>query len=255
MPARGFTLTLALALAAPHAAADAIPEKAKQLAEHGRELHDRGDYSDAITAFKEAYVLAPSAGLLFDLAQAYRLAGQCDDAAWMYRRYLESDPTPPHRTLAEGHLATVEKCGHGGLRVVSVPPPNELKLEPPPPDVAIAVAPQPAPSASRDKHLAVGFAITSGALFATAAVFEIQAASNASAVSAAYQSGSSKGKNVGATDTAGQLDADFAIGAAVAGGASLATAAVFYVLGRRAEHHVMATAVPHGAGMAMSWRF
>ena len=52
-----------------------------------RRLHEA-----AVAAFKEAYVLAPSPGLLFNIAQAYRLAGNCDDAAWMYRRFLDTNP-------------------------------------------------------------------------------------------------------------------------------------------------------------------
>jgi len=89
-----------------------IPQKARLLAERGRALHDAGDYGNAIIAFKEAYVIAPSSGLLFNLAQAYRLQGNCDDAALMYRRYLDTAPSRDGRALAVGHLVTVERCAH-----------------------------------------------------------------------------------------------------------------------------------------------
>ena len=36
--------------------------------------------------------------LLFNLAQAYRLQGNCDDAALMYRRYLATNPGVEQRT-------------------------------------------------------------------------------------------------------------------------------------------------------------
>src|SRR5438552_2518618 len=87
-----------------------IPPKARKLVDHGRALHDKGDYARAIEMFKEAYVLAPSPGLLFNLAQAYRLMGNCDDAALMYHRYLDTQPAPEGKVLAEAHLATVERC-------------------------------------------------------------------------------------------------------------------------------------------------
>src|SRR3954468_14256022 len=91
---------------------DEIPPKARALADRGRAYHDAGDYGNAIIAFKEAYVLAPSPGLLFNLAQAYRLQGNCDDAALMYRRYIATGPAIEGRTIAEGHLETVERCAH-----------------------------------------------------------------------------------------------------------------------------------------------
>src|SRR3569623_577048 len=95
----------------------------------------------AVAAFKEAYVLAPSPGLLFNIAQAYRLAGDCDDAAWMYRRFLDTNPGEASRALAEQHLSSVEKCGHGGLLVVS-PPVLEAKVPAPEPAAApVAVSP------------------------------------------------------------------------------------------------------------------
>jgi tetratricopeptide (TPR) repeat protein len=237
--ARGSALAVAL-LVGRAAMADAIPEKAKQLAERGRELHERGDYADAIAAFEEAYALAPSAGLLFDLAQAYRLAGQCDDAAWMYRRYLETDPPPDHRTLAEGQLATAAKCGHGGLRVLTILPVIEVAAprqtdDGVPATTAIATRLRPG---ARDKRIAEGFAIAGGVLLVAGAA----AAIDASAVTAA------------ARNTA-QLDTDFAFGLGIAGGASLATAAVCYALGWRADHDVAITPIAHGGGMAMAWKF
>ena len=45
-----------------------IPEKAKALADRGRQLQHERNYADAIEAYKAAYVLAPSPGLLFNLA-------------------------------------------------------------------------------------------------------------------------------------------------------------------------------------------
>src|SRR2546423_13514841 len=100
-------IAIAVIVSAPLAFAEPIPGKARQLADRARILPDAGDYVDAIAAFNEAYVLAPSPGLLFTLAQAYRLAGKCDDAAWMYRRFLDARPPTDKRALAETHLAAV----------------------------------------------------------------------------------------------------------------------------------------------------
>ena len=196
-------IVLGLALGA-NARADAIPEKAKQLAERGREAHDRGQYVDAIAAFNEAYVLAPSAGLLFDLAQAYRLAGRCDDAAWMYRRYLDV-VHPPSIARSPRPTSRRPKCGHGGLRVVLVPPASDAKLVSPTPEPELtATAPVVHRSGSRDKHFAEGFAVVGGALVATSVVFAVDAGNAASTVTAAYKTGDGKGKDLSATDSSGQ---------------------------------------------------
>src|SRR5512143_3140072 len=118
----GAATTSGTALADNALRPEQIPDRARALANKGRVYHDAGDYNAAIAAFKEAYVLAPSPGLLFHIAQAYRLAGSCDDAAWMYRRFLDTNPSGPNRDLAEQHLSAVEKCGAGGLRLTVIPP-------------------------------------------------------------------------------------------------------------------------------------
>src|SRR5262245_45728658 len=122
------TLAVMIALAGPAAAdtsfgSSRVPNKARVLADKGRAAHQAGDYDEAIAAFKEAYVLAPSSGLLFNIAQSYRLAGNCDEASWMYRRFLDTSPTGMRRRLAEQHLATVEKCSAGMLRIAAPTPP------------------------------------------------------------------------------------------------------------------------------------
>src|SRR5664279_1293069 len=107
----------------------AIPEKARFLADRGRQLQRDGKFADALEAYKAAYVLAPSPGLLFNLAQAYRLNGNCDDAAWMYRRFLDTDPSDDLRDLVNDHLAKLQTCMHVGFRTrietPTVPPPGK----------------------------------------------------------------------------------------------------------------------------------
>src|SRR5690606_9690752 len=105
--------------------------KARALAERGRIAHDQGDYAAAIAAFTEAYAIAPAPGLLFNLAQAYRLKGSCEDAQLMYRRYLNANPSEGGRVLAEMHLATVERCLQNRALNVAIDP--QLRTIPTPP--------------------------------------------------------------------------------------------------------------------------
>jgi tetratricopeptide (TPR) repeat protein len=243
---------LLLAVAAPVWAEDiGVPEKARLLAERGRALHDAGDYAGAIAAYKEAYVLAPRPGLLFNLAQAYRLSGDCDDAAFMYRRFLESNPTEDRRAIAEANLATVSKCGHGGLALVVAQPA-------PAPMLAVSkhapAGPEPAPStAMRDvgTYLAVGGA----AALVVAGGFAYEAHQASDEVTQAYNNGMTV-TNLSQQDASGRRDATIAEVAAGVGGAAAITGAILIAVGLHEEAgHVAISPNLHGGEVKLSWTF
>jgi tetratricopeptide (TPR) repeat protein len=233
-----------------------IPEKARQLAERGRVYHDAGDYTDAIAAFQEAYVIAPSPGLLFNLAQAYRLAGDCDDAAWMYQRYLDTNPIGEHRSLAETHLSTVEKCGHGGLRISTAPGATAKVSDPPQASLAASAPPADASDPRRTKELGTYIAIGGGVALAGAAWFALDARDAANTVSSAYQAGGNW-SDIADANARGERSATIAKLLGVGGGAAVIAGAVYYGLGYRAEHlqHVAVAPTTRGAAVSMSWRF
>lgn len=246
----------ALALAAPAAAdpgwSGTVPAKARALAERGRALHDAGDYASAIAAFNQAYAMAPSPALLFNLAQAYRLAGNCDDAALMYQRYLATNPTPEGRALAATHLANVERCMHKlGLGIpvqtasVTVTKPSVVLTDNAPPR-----------RASLQKDIGLGVALGGGVALAGALYYALDANTASSDVSDAYAKGKGNGKNVGELDDRGHDSERKARILAVGGGLGVATGVVLYVLGRRAEASPVAiTPTAGGARVSMGWSF
>ena len=253
---------LAVALLASAAHADPVPDKARQLADRGRLLHDAGDYTDAIAAYNEAYSLAPSPNLLFNLAQAYRLAGKCDDAAWMYRRYLDSHPSSDRRALAETHLAAVEKCGHGGLHVAiiapavpaAIPEPHAAAATAAPVALGVtAVKPVGHRAGEQKKRIGIAFGIGGGVVLAGAAYFAWDAHSASDEVSDAYKNGA-KWSQVAATDARGQHSAAMAEALGITGAAAVATGAVLYLIGRH-EEHIAVMPTRGGAGIRMSWGF
>ena len=270
-------LTLAAMLAAPSAFADnalrpeQIPAKAKELATRGRVYHDAGDYGMAIAAFKEAYVLAPSPGLLFNIAQAYRLAGNCDEAAWMYRRYLDTNPTGTNRDLAEQHLVTVEKCGSGGLRMAVIQPKQAPKV-PSPQGAALGAslgmaaagsdgeAPQvDSPSLDRAykyKRYGIVTGVAGGAALVGAGIFALQARDASTTVENKYKKGG-KWEDVKADDERGKRDATIAKILGVSGGVAVASGAILYALGRHYESDKQITVMPTstGAQVSLSWGF
>lgn len=264
MRARTITLTavLAAAGAAPAARADnalrpeRIPTKARQLAERGRAAHNAGDYAGAVAAFKEAYVLAPSPGLLFNIAQAYRLAGNCDEAAWMYRRFLDTNPYGEQRSLAEQHLAVVEKCGRGGLEVTmpTAPVAEETKL--PEPHIDLTTSLERDERGTKLRHAGIGVAIGGGVLLAGAAYFAYDAKSAQDTVDQTYKRGG-KWADIADTDARGKRSATIAAGLGIGGGLAVASGAVMFALGRHYEHaqNVAVTPTAHGAQVSLSWGF
>jgi tetratricopeptide (TPR) repeat protein len=99
-----------------------------------RDLYDAGvkhynvrDYDRAIESFKQAYLLWPSAGLLYNLAQSYRQKGpaSCGEAADFYRSYLRERPDAPDRREVETKVAETERCAAADRRS-STPPPREV---------------------------------------------------------------------------------------------------------------------------------
>jgi tetratricopeptide (TPR) repeat protein len=242
---------LVLALACPALADDlGVPEKAKRLAERGRELHDAGDYVGAIAAYKEAYVLAPRPGLLFNLAQAYRLSGDCDDAAFMYRRFLDSDPPAERRTIAESNLATVMKCGHGGLEIA-------MPVAATTPTVSVTAPTMPAPSTSHLTERVIGGSLVLGgaAALVVAGVFAFDAHEDSNAVTQAYANGVVS-PNLSQQDASGRRDATIAEACGIVGGAATITGAILFALGARDEaRHVAVVPSLHGGEVRVSWGF
>ena len=252
-------LAAALLAAPPLASAERIPAKARKLAEHGREMHKRARYDRAITAFKEAYVIAPSPALLFNIAQAYRLQGNCEDAVLMYRRYLATGPDPGARNVAETHLATVERCIR--KRTLNIPLGESLAyldVPPPPGPEKVIVADKPASGSGGGikKDVGMGLVLGGGIALATAAYFGYQSYSSEREVERAYERGAKwpevkKIHERGArADRAAKL---FGIG----GGVAVAGGVALWVLGRRDEraNQLAVTPAAKGAAVSYSWPF
>ncbi len=112
--------------------------RAQELNQEGLRHYELAEYDAAIRSFRDAYELAPTPGLLFNIAQAYRLQGAkgCASAIRVYRSYLRLLPSASNRTAVEGHIHACEE-----LLARMAPPPS------PPP--AGGAAPKDAPRARR----------------------------------------------------------------------------------------------------------
>lgn len=248
---------IAVLCAAPIAArADEITPKARVFADRGRAFHASGNYAAAIDAFKEAYVISPSPGLLFNLAQAYRLEGDCEDATIMYRRYLASDPPDEGREIAETQLVNVERCARDHIPLPPVPPPAHAAVTAPeaPPPVHDEEVPPPG-HAQLEKTLGIGFTVGGALALGGALYFALDAAHAASDVSDAYAKGGS-GKDIAPIDARGQSSAFDAKLLAAGGTLAVVGGVALYFVGYRAERERPAVAIvptKGGGHVSMSW--
>ncbi|MCE9576942.1 MAG: tetratricopeptide repeat protein [Deltaproteobacteria bacterium] len=235
-------LAVAAALTVPgveRARADvAVPVRAHALSDRGRDLHHRGDYRAAISAYQEAYAIAPSPGLLFNMGQAYRLLGDCPHATSYYRQFLASSGDPEARELARHQLIALGPC-----RI----------------DVAMTGgdADAAAPGSGK-RNLGIALALGGVLVLAGSATFALDANSAAEQVSSAYAHGAAW-STIAPLQARGERSSARALGLGLTGGAVVASGAVLYWLGRRdARRAPRALAlVPgaHGARVTLTWSF
>jgi tetratricopeptide (TPR) repeat protein len=171
-------VVLLVGLAGPARAAD---EKARAEArahyEKATGAYALGRYADAATEFEAAFVLKPDPAILYNAAQAYRLAGKKDRALELYRSYRRVyGRRAEHATDVDKHIVELEKAieserhassaestdlatFEGGPAPAGTPMPPPRVTAPPPaaPPPATAAAPsaalvaQPAPVTSDEE--------------------------------------------------------------------------------------------------------
>jgi tetratricopeptide (TPR) repeat protein len=86
---------------AAHAQSPAQKKKlAKQYVDAGLAAQDAKDYDTAISLYGKAYDLIPEPVLLFNIAQAHRLAGHGAEALEFYEQFLVESPGGPQAKIA-----------------------------------------------------------------------------------------------------------------------------------------------------------
>jgi tetratricopeptide (TPR) repeat protein len=145
---------LVAVLCAGASAARAQPEdtqaRSRALYDEGSRAYKAGDYPRAIEKFLAAYDLSGAPAILFNIAQAYRLAGNCQRALEYYRRSLDEEPEAANRAEVEERIAEMQACVEQAAQQKEEatpepepePEPEPAASAPPPPVAVDLVAPR-----------------------------------------------------------------------------------------------------------------
>lgn len=255
-------VAVAIAAAAATTTAHAQPSaEAKKLYLEGKAHYDVAEYADAIAKWKQAYVVSKAPMLLFNIAQAYRLSGDCAQALRSYATY-EREAAKPIANAEELALAR-SRCNpaptnanppDGTPAQQQQPPPPAHPRTPEPPTAADpeggrdahaapsgidAINEPPAPpelhestTGRRTQYLGLGVAGAGVALAVTGYLFGRAASSHADEVSSYIGEWSQAQADLASS---GQRDATIGKVFAIAGGAAIVGGAVLYGLGWHAH--------------------
>jgi tetratricopeptide (TPR) repeat protein len=125
-----------------------------------------GKYEEAATEYEAAFDLKPDPALLYNAAQAYRLAGRAPRAIELYRNYLRLYGDAENAEDARQHMLRLESASAGGRPAGSIavsPPAAAVAVAPTPPDRS-GSGPRPGPLGSRPESTPAGAAATPAAV-------------------------------------------------------------------------------------------
>jgi tetratricopeptide (TPR) repeat protein len=242
-----------MVVATPVARAQTTPapppmnDEARAHYDRGLNLYAARDYAGAIRELEQGYAVEPRREFLFALAQAQRLAGDCQRAVPLYQRFLATTPTAAQESAAQLGLA---RCA----QQMAATPPTVVLTPPAAPSPPVTATPAPAPE-SWHRDVAGGALLTAGAVGLGVGSAFIAAAITAPKSATDYDSYQN---NRVTAERRWRLG----LGSAVAGAALVAGGAYRYVVIRRraaAASGVSATVtgalLPTFAGVSLEGRF
>ena len=135
---------------------EAKKEQARVFYAEGTKAYNLGNFELAIKNYKDAYNTLPEPVFLYNIAQAYRLAGDFNQALFFYKSFMRNMPTAPNLAEVERRVAEMEAALAQQKSAASKPPndtvgpgesPRGSEPEPSPsPSAAPTPSPSPAPS-------------------------------------------------------------------------------------------------------------
>ena len=211
----------------------------------GRRLYDLREWDRAIKKFKEAYELRPDAPSLFNIAQSYRLKGDCGEALAFYRTYKRNYPTAPNIAAVDKFITELEPCAKD--KPAAEPAKQEPAKQEPAATPIQPIDKPDEPAQSGRLTRMIGLALVGvGTVNVGVGVY----------MGAHAQSIAKKVETEGWTlelERQGQNADRWAQVLWVAGGATVIAGGVVYWLGRRAGKAAEVAVIPRGDGATMVW--
>jgi tetratricopeptide (TPR) repeat protein len=175
-------LLAAFIVAAPRAAEAQMTQSQKDEVklhyQRATRAYDLQKYTEAIDEYQKAYEISGDPPMLYNIAQAYRLADQPGEAARYYRRFLQRMPNAKNREEVERKIADQEKLADQRKKMEPVAPPPPTPTKPPPivevkPPVEVPVtpplpppAPPPPPPETSHARAVVGWSLLAAGVIA-----------------------------------------------------------------------------------------
>lgn len=266
---RALACTIFVAMIGGVASAQPRPEdvqKAAALYDSGKRHFDIAEYGAAIAAWKEAYLLSSEPLLLFNIAQAHRLAGDCAQANRFYLNYKRVQPKPTNQAELDSAMA---KCAGvepatgdttpttSTTTVQSTPP---LSVIEPAPSSAVSMSTAPRDTVEVDEGRTLrlsGIAIAGagGVAGVIAIVYAVRASKKADEVSGRPEGGPWT-KELEQTQTDGQSAQTRArIFGVVSALGAIGGAALWYYGHTKSSVRVGVAVVPHETHVSLSCVF
>src|SRR5262249_40640767 len=114
-------------------------DEARSLYEHGTALYALHRFAEAATQFEKAFELKPVPAILYNAAQAHRLAGNKARALELYQSYLRLFGGQPNTEEVRGHVRELQKAIDAEHRATTAPPAEPASIPPPRQTQAAAV--------------------------------------------------------------------------------------------------------------------
>jgi tetratricopeptide (TPR) repeat protein len=129
--------------------AHADASRAREHYQRGTTLFDLTKYREAAAEYEAAYQEKPDAALLFNIAQAYRLAGDNEKAIRFYKTYLHRIPTSENRSEVQSRIDELQGAIDQQKKAQQGPPEGTLRPEESKPAPAMPTPPSPQQTTSQ----------------------------------------------------------------------------------------------------------